>query len=324
MQAVQSLGISDPGFSHFFELSRPANGPQSTNTQSQMFLGPRTILSRLLVATAATGEMLPIFPPAVNCTYEVAFHGPMVQCETANQTVSAIIDEAIAQTMQPVNNITQFYNAYYAYVPDLSGLGNPANSVSREKYPLQSSNELWLAFKRNGTDYTSSPYPKCPVTEHRVCRLYNASYELGFTFVDGQQQSISGYPPKILEPIEYPVLNLTGVSDTVQFAYSAFFWSFTNLLVGSMGFYNESFTNTSAQAQYSDIGSSIENTALLGSSDLDCFFAFDTIFDPNPYAPISPQRAKDIQLARNEPLDELIPELAFNTTISLMNDPLLG
>jgi len=32
----------------------------------------------------------------------------------------------------------------------------------------------------------------------------------------------------------------------------------------------------------------------------------------------------DVNLARNETLDVLIPELAFNTTVSLMNDPLLA
>jgi hypothetical protein len=112
-----------------------------------------------------------------------------------------------------------------------------------------------------------------------------------------------------------------------QHSYSAYMWAFTNQLVGSMGFYNDISTNKSTPAEYSEIKSGIEGTSLLGSSDLDCFFVTnDAIFDGSnaTNSTISPQRQQDIKFARNETLDVLIPELAFNTTVSLMNDLLLA
>src|ERR1700733_6948804 len=81
---VSRLAMDDPRISDYFQFSRPAAGPNSTNDLSMRFLGARTILSRLLVAAAAKGEILPISPPFLNSSYQVQFHGPMVQCKHAN------------------------------------------------------------------------------------------------------------------------------------------------------------------------------------------------------------------------------------------------
>jgi hypothetical protein len=248
----------------------------------------------------------------------------MVHCQPASANVSEIIENQISEQMKTQNNITELLNAYYAYVPDLSAPENAGVSVGRLQQPSNGSNQLWLSFKRNGTGYTDQPIPTCPITEYRVCQLYNASYNLNFTFVEGNQ-TISGYPT-LLHHVDYPV-NFTAPSDMAQHSYSAYMWAFTNQLVGSMGFYNDTSTNKSTPAEYSEIKSGIEGTSLLGSSDLDCFFATnDDILDGNKAtnSKISPQRQQGINFARNETLDVLIPELAFNTTVSLMNDLILA
>jgi hypothetical protein len=248
----------------------------------------------------------------------------MVHCHPASANVSAIIENQISEQMKTQNNITELLNTYYAYVPDLSAPENAGILVDRLQQPSNGSNQLWLSFKRNGTGYTDQPIPTCPITEYRVCQLYNASYDLNLTFVEGNQ-TISGYPT-LLHPVDYPV-NLTTPSDMAQHSYSAYMWAFTNQLVGSMGFYNDTSTNKSTPAEYSEIKSGIEGTSLLGSSDLDCFFVTnDAILDGSnaTNSTISPQRRQDINFARNETLDVLIPELAFNTTVSLMNDLLLA
>jgi len=132
-----------------------------------------------------------------------------------------------------------------------------------------------------------------------------------------------------LTEVAYPVLNLTAPSDLVQLAYSAYMWAFTNQLVGSMGFYNDTSTNKTTPAEYSEIKTGIGATSILGSSDLDCFFGTNSILPEIPGSTsytttLSPQRQQDIDLAKNGTLDDLIPELAFNTTVSLMNDVLLA
>ena len=323
---VPSLIIADPTKAHLFAYSVPANGPNSSNDPSQMFLGPRTIVDRLSVDTAATGEILQISPPFVNSSYKLQFYGPMVQCQEADVTVSTIMQSIISEQMKTQDNVTQLLNAYYAYVPDLSAPDNAGILVNRLQQPSNGSNQLWLSFKRNSTGYTAQPIPTCPITEYCVCQLYNASYDLNLTFVEGNQ-TVLGYPPTILNVVEYPVLNLTASSDMAQHAYSAYMWAFTNQLVGTMGFYNDTLSNRTTPAEYSEIKSAIEATSLLGSSDLDCFFVTNHVITYGSNAtnsPNSPQRQQDINFARNQTLDVLIPELAFNTTVSLMNNKLLA
>jgi hypothetical protein len=104
-------------------------------------------------------------------------------------------------------------------------------------------------------------------------------------------------------------------------------WELTNQLTGSMGLYTDNSTSPNAPTEYTEINSNIENSPLLGSADLDCFFAIDAIFNPPDkwLDPPSPQRAQDILFAENNnTLENLIPELAFNLTVSLMNNNLLA
>jgi hypothetical protein len=325
---VQVLNIQDPAYANYFMYSVPANGPNSADLSIQMFMGPRTIVDRLSAATASGAEILAITPPYVNASYEIHFHGPWVQCAEANDTQVAILNHLMSQALQTQDNITQLQNAYYAYVPNLSAPDQAGIIVDRLQQPSSGSNELWLSFKRNGTGFTNDPVPTCPITEYRVCKLYNATYDLTLNFVEGNQ-TIKGYPPTKLNEVAYPVLNLSAPSDLVQLSYSAYMWAFTNQLIGSMGFYNDTSTNKTTPAEYSEIKTGLEATSLLGSSDLDCFFGTNSILPEIPGStnyttPLSPQRQKDIDLAKNGTLDDLIPELAFNTTISLMNDILLA
>jgi hypothetical protein len=314
--------MDDLQISNYFEFSRPAAGSNGTNNSSLRFLGSRTILSRLLVAAAAKGEILPISPPFLNSSYQVQFHGPMVQCNRANASVADIMKSVISAQMQTTGNITQTYNAYYAYVPNLSEPGQIGTPIATSGNYSNRSNQLWLSFKRNGTGWTEYP-PACPVVEYRVCNLVNASYDLNIAFQDGAQ-TVSGYPPTILNTVDYPIFDPSKPSDPVQLSYSAFMWAFADLLTGSMGSYNDSSNDPNSQSEYTKIDSDVKNTPLLGSVDLDCFFALDTIYDTDKYAPPSPQRMQDILFARNDTLDDLIPELAFNLTVSLMNDQLLA
>lgn len=309
--------------SNNFQVSRPAAGPDSPNNSSLLFLGPRTIVSRLSAAAAAFGQILALRAPFINSAYQVQFDGPTVQCGDANATVTQLIENAIAAQMQQTNDTYQTYNAYIAYVPDLSTPERFGNLSNRTNDPTSGSNQLWLAFQTNSTEWV---FPKCNKRIYQVCQLVKASYNLNITFQDGKQ-SIMGYPPAIYNPIEsvdYPVVDLSQQSDPVQLAYSAYMWELSNQLIGSIGLYNAS-SNPEAQAEYLDIQTNIQNTALLGSVDLNCSFALDAIFKPDSWLhPPSPQRVQDIQFAGGRTLADLIPELAFNLTVSLMNDDILA
>jgi hypothetical protein len=329
---VRILDIANATSANFFEYSVPSHGVESTPSQlfSQMFLGPRTIIERLSVATASSGVILPIAPPYANASYQIHFNGPMVQCAEANETQQAAIADLTSQQLvaNSLTNITEVMNAYYAYVPDLSTPNKAGIMVDRLQQPSNGSNQLWLSFRRNGTGWVNEPIRTCPIIEYRVCLLYNASYDLTLTFMEGEQ-TIQGYPPTLLNEVDFPVLNLTAPSDMAQMAYSAYMWAFTDQLVGQMGFYNDTSTNETTPAQYNEIRTQVGATSILGSSDLDCFFTTGQVIPSIPgeesyTTPNSPQRQQDIDFARNQTLDELIPELAFNTTVSLMSDALLA
>lgn len=148
--------------------------------------------------------------------------------------------------------------------------------------------------------------------------------------MDGNQtvRTVSGNPPENLNKIDYPVHDLTQPSDMAQHSYSAFMWVFMDQLVGTLGFYNNTSNNRTTPARYSQIESTIAATSLLGSSDLECYFATHHIYkdadNQTIFSPNSAQRTQDVLFAKNRTLDVLIPELAFNTTISLMADDLLA
>jgi hypothetical protein len=310
--------------STYFQVSRPAAGPESTNNSSLIFLGPRSIMSRLFTAAAAFGQILALRIPYVNSSYQIEFDGPMVQCMPANATAINAMQNVIAAQMQPQNNIQQTYVTYIAYVPDLSTPERWGNFSNRTNDPTSGSNQLWLAYQTNSTDWV---FPRCNNMVYEVCQLVAASYDLTITFQNGQQE-ITGYPPAISNPpelIEYPVIDLSQPSDPLQLAYSAYMWELSAQLDGSIGLFNDTSAAQNTQAEYLAIKSNIENTALLGSPDLNCSFALDAIFYNDSFLqPATPQRARDIQFARGRNLSDMIQEIAFNFTVSLMSDDLLA
>ncbi len=77
--------------------------------------------------------------------------------------------------------------------------------------------------------------------------------------------------------------------------------------------------------EYSTIDTPLEHSSVLGSKDLDYFFDLNEEVNSNPpNFTLSDQRLLDKALAQNQSLPFLIEHLAFNITMSLMNDPLLA
>jgi hypothetical protein len=337
--SVNQLDISSTNMSqaNYFHVNRNAKGPQSTDNTSVIFVGPRTILSRLSTASAALGEVLTSSPPAVNSSYTLQFLGPYVQCYDADQTnqtiaskIQSVMDDN-AKALEQTNGITEKYNAYFAYVPDLSDPMNWAQPRTRNTNSSRGSNQLWLAFRRNGTGWTENPYPQCPVTVYQVCQLYNASYDITISFANGIMDVTfnNGDSPEPQNEVDYPpfVVNTTHPSEIPKMSYSAFMWAFTDLLVGSMGLFTETVAyanGTNDTAPFGNILTGLQNTALPGSSDLDCFFAIDWYLNNVTWGSPTGQRLLDINFANNSTLDVLISKLSANITISLMNDGLLA
>jgi hypothetical protein len=323
---VHSLDMYGANQPHLFTYSVNSSG----NTQNEQFLGPRTIISRLSMATATQGEILPIRPPFPNASYALDFYGPAVQCSQPNATVMKIIHDLRLNFVQSFQgNLIEEANYYFAFVPDLSNLGNasaPDYGVGtflsmRMQQPESASNQLWMAYTRNVSDPNGTRYTE---DHYSLCQLYNASYSINLTFEEGEQ-TIQDTGTRILNTVDYPQLSTPYSDDLMsQHAYSAVMWALTDLLVGSMGIFTENTSATSnIPTNFSEITTQIQHTSLLGSSDLDAFFdASHYLASTN--TSLSDQRLQDIALAKNHTLEILIPELCYNITLSLMSNPLLA
>ncbi len=330
MANVFSLSISDPNQAHRYAYAVPSN---SSRPEEMTYLRPRTVLTRLTVASSTNGVILPITPPFTNATYEVDFFGPVVKCKNASTDVGNYIQAATERSRYVADeSLMQIQNFYFAFVPDLSKPGLDANddvvqvaNHSDTSGALHGSNELWLGFQRYHKNLDGSVI----LRPHKLqCQLYNTSYQASFSFVQGVQ-SLNWKELKPLNLIPYPVGPSKSDEEQMQMAYTAFMWTLSDQLTGSIGFYSNVTTNpSSGSGTFSQISTSLQETALLGSWDLQSFFDYNRVLYPSKKGTgtekVSDQRVEDIALARNRTFDVLIEELSANVTLSLMNSDLLS
>ena len=331
MMSVPALQISQAGAYQDFAYYVPQGN------MLQKYLGPRTILTRLAVATSTTGEILRLTPPATNATYVQTFFGPYVQCLDANQSTIGAIDAANVRRKAAIDpSVKELSNDYFAFVPALSNVNDTSlhapiqvANLSNVNGALYASNQLWLTVPRYSVNQINFNASRVADPTYLTCELHNASYHVNFTWTNGVQfLDILGLD--VLDATPYPTDPSFSASDEDNMAYSSFMWALSSQLVGTMGFYQDISPNDTnnqiiANRTYSEIATNIDQTSLLGTSDLNSFFIKNHFLSSNNASqPFSSQRLRDIALARNRTLDVLIPELSSNITLSLISYPLLS
>ena len=339
MVNVSTLQIAQAAEYFNFAYTVPNQGQVSQNVQA--YLGPRTILTRLAVATATTGQILSLPAPFINATYQQNFYGPYVQCETANSTIANQVDMAAERAKMALNpSIQEVSNEYFAFVPalvNLSGVSLDAGvqvaNLSDVNGAPNASNQLWMKFPRYPPDVTILNFTDNSYPYYLSCELYNASYQVNFSWVNGIQ-SINMPEPEVMGVVAYPTNGSSTSAYEESSAYSAFMWALSSQLVGSMGFYQSTSSNgnenqpttsnNTTNTIFSEIHTNIDQTSLLGSSDFNSYFNKNHALDSHTDGMFSPQRLQDMAYARNRTLDVLIPELSSNITLSLIIDPLLA
>lgn len=290
-----------------------------------LFAGPRTVIQRLVTATATEGIILPISPPFANSSYQLQIDGPAVRCKRAPSDIETVIEklrlEAKAKNDPAIRRPLD--NRYYGFVPtfhntSMSETNVTALDLKRIQEPNEGSNEVWMVYTNyqygtEGMNVTFRP----TVDNYTTCALHAATYTVNFNFVSGQQ-NITKISETLLDEIPYPHRNETKSSALERkHAYSAIMWAISDLLIGKMSTFN---TSDSDGFTYNEISTQIAHTSLLGSSDLRVFF--DKVRAVNATA--TAQTLEDIRLARNRTLVNLIEELAFNVTMSFMSSRLLS
>lgn len=350
MVNVSTLQIAQAAEYFNFAYTVPNQGQVSQNVQA--YLGPRTILTRLAVATATTGQILSLPAPFINATYQQNIYGPYVQCETANSTIANQVNMAAERAVMALDpSIQEVSNEYFAFVPalvNLSGVSPDAGvqiaNLSDVNGALNASNQLWMKFPRYPPDVTILNVTDNAYPYYLSCELYNASYKVNFSWVNGIQ-SIYMPEPEVVGVVAYPTNGSSTGAYEESLAYSAFMWALSNQLVGSMGFYQSTGSNGNGNSTlssiyaggnqstsgnnatttiFSGIYTNIDQTSLLGSSDFNSYFIKNHALHSHKGGVFTPQRLQDMAYARNRTLDVLIPELSSNITLSLIIDPLLA
>ena len=247
------------------------------------FLGPRTIMTRLTVATGANGHILQLNAPYANATYDQKFFAPLVRCDDADAESASRIDATTDKRFAALDpSVRMVSNDYFAFVPALSDRNASAPDVpiadlSDNNGASRASNQIWIR-----TSQADLEHPKLDVTEKRdyrylICQLYNASYHVNFTWSNGIQ-SISNISLQTTDPVPYPTIVTDSAPVEVNTAYSALFWALSSQIVGHLSFYqdvdNNNYTDSNMNANriYSEISTNLEMTSLLGSSDCNQFF----------------------------------------------------
>jgi hypothetical protein len=322
---VPYLTIANSSFGHNYSYSPDYRGdlPENKNDVTKDFNGPRTIVT-LLTTGASAGQMLAIKPPANVSSYTISFYGPTIRCTDADQGAMLTVDSILEQQMNHMargakRNIT----AYYAFVPSYDDQGNlaPLDTV-RYQAPINATNEIWLTYYR----YNLSE-PGCKSYRHySICRVFNATYDLDLHW-DHSFQNITGTATPVSEdPVPYPADVFPAVSNMAQHAYSAFFWALADQITGSFAWYKEVNPEIAEKPrQFGMIQSPIQHNVLLGSSDLNLYFDLNEQPDNCRVdeGAMNKQRLQDIKLARGRILTELIEEMSFNMTVSLLHNDLL-
>jgi len=293
---------------------------QYLDDQSRLLTGPRTILNLISTATASLGEILPVISPYNTSASSVQFFAPIIKCKDANMTEQVIIDRFRQEDMAAEPGaIIQKDSAYYAFVPTYNSSGDMIPVTKRrQQSPVNATNLLWMTFLRPAILYNGT---RVKERHYQTCHLCNASYDLTVRKDHGFQNITGSYTIK--EAVHFPQDKVDDISNMAQHAYAAFMWVIVDQLIGKFAWGQES--NKSDSVQFGIIDSQLQRTSLLGTLDLDAFFEFDEEY--GLYATINPdlsdQRLQDKALARNRTLAVLIEELSFNTTVSLMHNPLL-
>ena len=327
---IPRLDISQA--SAYERFSFAVNG--STPSQ-QKYGGARTIIDRLSVAVAATGEILTLPRPATNASYLQSFFGPYIQCNNSTDEVRGQINGMIDRANAALSPSVQLISLdYFAAVPALGNVQNMSSgpvqvaNLTSLSGPLNASNQLWMYVPQYSA---SSNFSQTPVPHFLTCELYNASYTTLFAWENGRQ-NIQVVNRSLLSPVPYPINGSKTAASEEDMSFSAVMWAISGQLTGSIAFYKDLNTTEDATEEalsstiYSSISTNLAQTVLIGSSDLDSHFIENHRLDKgtNSSSLFSDQRLQDMGYVANKSLDVLIPELSSNSTISFITDNFLA
>jgi hypothetical protein len=154
-----------------------------------LYANPNTTLQNLVTSIAASGDILPITPPAPNSSWRLSFDGPGMKCADLNEDmVNILVRELEIVSSDPVNWVDYEYFAWYPNETN-AFTGSTTNPFSRKFRSIDNPDHsiFNLAFDpgalvayESGKDL-SYQAQVMEIDIGIVPKYINASWEIGFS-----------------------------------------------------------------------------------------------------------------------------------------------
>jgi len=268
LETIRSIKVPTLNIAQAGQYASYAFAVADSQSTSEKFLGPRTIISRWTVATASTDEIPNLPQPATNATYTQTYYAPYVHCDNSTTEVIQQINGMIDRFQQVQDHSVKLKLIdYYAAIPDLSNLANnsgPVQVVNLTEDAAYASNQLWIYY----SSYKASlNFPVAVDKHYLTCQLFNATLKVRFTWENGRQD-LQVLDRVLLNPVAYPANASTSPESELSMSYSSLMWALSTQLMGSISFYQDLNATkdvtpeTSASRVYSKITTNIAQTVL--------------------------------------------------------------
>ena len=339
---------------------------------------PSSLVLDIAAQTAEGMTIVPLTAPELNSSYALQFYGPYIQCEVSNSSQAPVLEyyvDALAeafiyiedtwesqksktynQTVAPVMMVASIFDPFLGLGGWLNytegyDVGDPGNNIGLGTPDTFNNWPVNLPFDFLKNSGFPDPEINSTMVSHQlwvqtaneslVCTLGNASFNIGFEFVDGAQTitqgSIGDFQPLFVPRSPPPYSSIVSTKDI---AYMSVYVAISNMLSGNVS--TELLPNTTginglniSRVAFFDTSSRILLTGLSACDDfVDNFWTHNPIYwdyDDNLEGPISKWPGAFIDnhfekpswMCRNRTLMRAIEDLATNITISMLSSSIL-
>ncbi|KAL2818104.1 hypothetical protein BJX63DRAFT_84054 [Aspergillus granulosus] len=187
--------------------------------------GPTGSLTRVVMGSTIQGSILQVPAPATNASYTLDFIGPYILCQNASEYVNRTVNEFLWDKSRLRNNYIAFTTS-----------GNLTDDLDYLLY--NNLTQKWYWHDVNTTDYAGklvlAAYDQVPLRSVVECAMYNASYTVNFSWLNGEQ-SIEIANRQVLNRV-LPYTELSPhpapANEGEMLAYTSIMSALNNIMVG--------------------------------------------------------------------------------------------
>ncbi|KAI3318895.1 hypothetical protein HD806DRAFT_305268 [Xylariaceae sp. AK1471] len=213
-----------------------ANVPFSTSRRGFVYSRPQNTVLKVVYATSATSNIIPIIPPTTNSSWTLDFHGPELKCSPAPETLRNAINSNVESALRLEDCTTSLGYLCWGPTGGSDSQSVPFHQDDLGNITLALQDKLLAEFGRDGSEpYNGSPSravffmavfphivneiqttfcdddllgPNGQLADSTIlqCELYNSTYHVDFNFVNGEQliNITMGETLNIVDPILFP------------------------------------------------------------------------------------------------------------------------